>query len=160
MKVITGALMVAVLLAVTAVPTLAGGAPVVTNEVVPISGTSEVPCANGGAGEVVAFSGEMHMLVGQVPNEDGGITLIWNQNAMGITGVGLTTGTQYRVAGMHHGTQTVQASGAGTISTIDNMLFVAAGPGNTLRAHVVEQVRIEPDGTTVILVSIADVTCN
>jgi hypothetical protein len=160
MKLIRSSVLVIVLLAVTAVPTLAGAVPVVTNQVVPFSRSIQVPCANGGAGENVVFSGEGHEVIVQVPNEAGGTTSIVHYNLMGITGVGETTRTRYHMQGASQALETSQAVGADTLSFTYNLRLVAAGPGNDLSTHVLMQFRIKPDGTTVVLMDITEITCN
>jgi hypothetical protein len=136
MKLIRSSVLVAVLLAVTAVPTLAGAVPVVTNQLVPFEGSFFVSCANGEAGENVDFSGEVHLLEVVVPNASGGMTYTMDQNIMGLTGVGETTGTRYHIQGAGHLTQTWQAAGAGTYSLTNNVRVVAAGRGNDLSMHM------------------------
>src|SRR5258705_3161717 len=61
---------------------------------VPFEATVFVPCANGGAGENVALSGEMNFVY-QLTWTDNGFSMVFHDNSYGVTGVGLSSGETF-----------------------------------------------------------------
>lgn len=100
-----------------------------TNNVqLPFAVSLFVPCANGGAGEFVAFTGEVHSLSHGTVNDN---RFIFRQNshAQGISGVGLTTGDKFRLLGGTQSTNTFQLDGAPSQGTFINTFhIVGSGP--------------------------------
>ncbi len=100
-----------------------------TNNVqTPFAVTLFVPCVNGGAGEFVAFTGEIHSLSHGTVNDN---RLIFRQNnhPQGVSGVGLTTGDKFHLLGATQGTSTFQLDGAPSQGTfINTARFVGQGP--------------------------------
>lgn len=104
-----------------------------------------IPCAAGGAGEVVEIAGTLHDLFHITFNAAGGITIKGLDNPQGITGVGLTTGTKYQATG---GTQSVFTGTIGSTSSfINNFRIIGAGPGNNFLIHENEHVTVNANGT-------------
>ncbi len=58
------------------------------------SKTIFVPCANGGAGENVVLSGEIHFVY-QMTWTDHGFTMVYHDNLIGVTGVGAISGENF-----------------------------------------------------------------
>src|SRR3954453_10041297 len=61
--------------------------------------TRFVPCANGGAGEDVFLSGDIHIVVHVTFDGSGGAHFDEIHNPQGVSGIGLTTGAMYRGGG-------------------------------------------------------------
>jgi hypothetical protein len=61
--------------------------------------TRFVPCANGGVGEDVFLSGDIHIVVHVTLDGRGGAHFDEIHNPQGVSGVGLTTGTMCRGVG-------------------------------------------------------------
>lgn len=62
------------------------------------SKTVFVPCANGGAGENVVLSGDIHFVY-QMTWTDHAFTLVYHDNLIGVAGVGAITGENFVVSG-------------------------------------------------------------
>ena len=60
----------------------------------PFTTTLDVPCANGGAGEVVAFTGIWHSLVSSSLDRDGKLHIVWQDKASGQA-VGTVSGDEF-----------------------------------------------------------------
>ena len=130
-----------------------------TSEVVPIDITAFVPCANGGAGELVQAVGRLHQVFTLVINANGSLTLKSHFQPQGLTGVGLTTGDKYQATGV---TQEIDHFGAGfpIISTfINNFRFIGAGPGNNLLFHEESHMTINANGVITALVDHISLEC-
>lgn len=122
----------------------------VTNIKEDISLNVFVPCANDGAGEVVALGGSLHTLVTTTTNENGSSFKVLN-HPQGISGTGLTTGDQYRGTG---GTQTAERvsfeNGHSTQTFINNFRIIGRGPGNNLLLHTVAHVTVNANGDVTV----------
>ena len=115
-----------------AIPT-ARAAVLKENVTVPVELTVEVPCAAGGAGEVVALSGRLHMLVHVTIDGGGGLHIRSHTNPQGVSGTGLTTGTLYRATGA---TQERASIGrTDTFTYVNNFRIIGAGRGNDYVLH-------------------------
>src|SRR5205823_4137988 len=77
----------------------AAQAEVVSNTTFPINLSVFVPCANGGAGEVVDLSGSLHDLVTATINGNH-VSGKFHDNPQGVTGTGETTGAKYQGTGV------------------------------------------------------------
>src|SRR5919201_6754130 len=74
-------------------------AAVSSNVSVPLATSAFVPCANGGAGEVVTLTGNLHILATETFDSAGGVhgTLLFNPQ--GVPGVGSFSRARYRGTG-------------------------------------------------------------
>jgi hypothetical protein len=106
-----------------------------TNEVVPIDITAFVPCANGGAGEVVHAVGRLHQLITSVVNANGTVTVKTHFQPQGLTGVGLTTGDKYQATGVTQETDVFGSPFPFIATFINNFRFIGAGRDNNLLIH-------------------------
>src|SRR2546422_11625289 len=59
----------------------------------PIVGTFPNPCT----GELIAFTGAVHVLIGQFIDGIGGLELTLHSNFQGVTGTGLMTAATYQI---------------------------------------------------------------
>ncbi len=85
-------MLVAALLATTALSALADGRPLILR--IPQSSTLTNPCN----GEVIELSGTFQIVIHETMDSSGGSHFIIEGNAQGVSGVS-TTGTRYRVTG-------------------------------------------------------------
>jgi hypothetical protein len=105
-----------------------------TAESVPLSLTQSVPCANGGAGELVQLTGRLENVQAVTFDAAGGAHAQIHVNPQGVSGIGLSTGTSYRGVGV---TAQQLNLGAGLEQVfIDNFLLIGAGSAPDLRVHV------------------------
>jgi hypothetical protein len=136
---------------------------VTTNIKVPFDGTAFVPCANGGAGEFVALSGNLHVKFSVTLDGAGGMHLTESYNPQGVTGTGLTTGTKYQATGETHPVSKIWADGgftAGFNNKFEDIFrIIGPGPGNNLLVHENFHLKVDADGTVTLFHDTFSVTC-
>ena len=151
----------AVLFALSLMPTTsaAGADAITTNDFVPFTLAAFVPCANGGAGEVVLLSGTLH-IQNHITINGNRTTLKEHFQPQGVNGVGLTTGDSYNATGVTQETDTIPAdNGAFEFTFINNFKIIGQGPGNNLLVHETTHVTVNPDGTVTTFVDNFSVEC-
>ena len=118
-----------------------------------------VPCANNGAGEVVEFSGPLHILI---------VTNINNQRVSGIThfqpqgvqGKGQSTGHLYNATGVTM--ERVNGSlvnGQYTTTFVNNYRLIGQGPGNNFLIHQTIHLTFNSNGEVTASVDHTTVDC-
>lgn len=135
--------LVAVLLA--AALSIAAG--VVSNTTVPIPPNRVLadPCT----GEGVLVTGEVHQVMVQTIDANGGTHTEMHFNVEGVSGVGLITGTHYR--GIHTETHSTNSSdsGASEFTTVIDIKLIAEGSASNLTIRdVLIHTTVNADGTT------------
>lgn len=110
-------------------------AEVVTNEKVDLSLAVFVPCAQGGAGEVVNLSGPLHVLTSFTINGNR-IRGMNHYQPQGISGIGQSTGDSYRAVGntsnYFNGSS---EDGRFSFTFLNNFRIIGLGPGNNFQLH-------------------------
>jgi hypothetical protein len=150
----------AVLAAVAAVALAAANmaqAAVSSNVSVPLATSTFVPCADGGAGEVVNLTGSLHILATSTVDSAGGVhgTLLFNPQD--VSGVGSVSGVAYRGTG---GTLSTFTSNVGVVTTlVNNFRIVGARGAATLQVHENVAVVVDANGTVTATVDHLLVTC-
>src|SRR5215510_13242786 len=86
-----------------------------------------VPCANGGAGELVLLSGQVHEVFAITPDNKGGFQIKAHDNTQGLSGEGLITGDKYRAIVMNNSHTNLQPGV--TATTISTFKIIGQGPG-------------------------------
>ena len=122
-------------------------AAVTDNESVPFSFSQFVPCANGGAGEVVDLSGDLHVLTTLTINGNN-VSAVSHFQPQGISGTGGTTGAKYQATGIT--TESFKGSlqnGQLSDTFVNNFRIIGQGPGNNLLVHEVGHITFSADGT-------------
>ena len=145
------------------VPALTFGIPsiaraeVTANVRVPIDVSVFVPCADGGAGEVVTLSGDLHTVLRYTESASGGIHVAAHFQPQGISGVGETTGARYRGTGV---TQDEFNATVGVEETfVNNFRIIGQGPGNNVLVHSVFHITFNANGSITALVDTLSVDC-
>ncbi|MBI2852663.1 MAG: hypothetical protein HYX84_06145 [Chloroflexi bacterium] len=133
-------------------------AEVVTNISVPINVLVFVPCANGGAGELVSLSGNLHVLVTVTEDEAGGFHLSASNNPQGISGTGLTTGANYRGTGVTRQELNL-TNGASEVTFVNNFRIIGQGTGNNFLVHQTVHLTVNANGEVTADVVIDSVDC-
>ncbi len=141
-----------VLLAIAAVAMAASvgaaQAKVVTNETVSYAFSGFVPCANGGAGELVTGTIDVHDLVTSTVN--GNVDSWQFQFQPQGSLVGRITGDTYRLTGVTRGTyDDVLGSGQTTLTYVNSYQLIGPGPGNNLRVREIAHVTVDGDDVVV-----------
>lgn len=108
-----------------------------------------VPCANGGLGEDVTFTGSLHDLFHLTINGNSFIVKYHDQ-PQGLKGVGAVTGDVYNATGVTQATQTGSFVN-GSFSYTYNVKLIGPGPDNNLLIHETFKVTVNANGTLVVL---------
>ncbi|HYK25457.1 MAG TPA: hypothetical protein VEV18_04305 [Steroidobacteraceae bacterium] len=109
-----------------------------------------VPCAAGGAGEVVDLSGPLHSLISVTINGNN-VSGITHFQPQGISGTGETTGTKYQGTGVTSMSFTASLQN-GQVSTtfVNNFRIIGQGPGDNLLLHETAHLTVNADGTLTV----------
>ena len=113
---------------------------------VPIDLGVFVPCANGGAGENVELTGDLHLLTSLTISETGNVTLRSLAQPQGISGTGAITGDKYQATG---GTQqTYVSNGPLPLSDtyVNNLRIIGSGAENNILIHETFHLTINAGG--------------
>jgi hypothetical protein len=125
---------------------------------IPLNLSVLVPCANGGAGEVVDLSGNLHVLLHVTLQDDGRFVFKEHFQPQGISGIGEVTGDKYQATGVTQDI-TVQGRVGVTTTAINNFRIIGQGPGNNLLVHVTFHVTVNANGTATAVVNNVRVEC-
>ena len=145
---ITGAL--ALLLTLSAVPPAA--AEVTENDKIPVEIDLEIPCANGGAGELVSLTGNLHVLTTYSINGNV-VRGRFHDQPEDIKGFGSVTGDRYEATGVSQGQfKASLQNGQAIVSFINNFRIIGQGTGNNFLVHQNVHMTINANGdlTTVV----------
>jgi len=141
--------------------TLAGVLPakaeVTSNESIPIDLLVFIPCANGGAGDLVELTGELHVLLAFTADGAGGFHVKSHFQPQGVSGVSLTTGLHYNATGVTQETFNVKAGLEDTF--VNNFNIIGQGPNNNLLVHENFHITINANGTVTASVDNFSVDC-
>jgi hypothetical protein len=145
----------------TAPPAPAFSAVAITsNAVVPVVLAVNVPCANGGAGELVLLSGNLHLLNHITLDGAGGAHFKTHAQPQGVSGTGLATGARYQGTGVTQETDNFNAGGLPAEFTfINNFRIIGQGPGNNFLVHVTLHMTVNENGETTADVVNASTEC-
>ena len=115
------------------------------------------PCT----GELVQGSGFVHVVHHVTFDANGVVRVVVHGNAQGVSGVGLTSGMQYRATGAVTKTFSIPASALPYPFLLEaDVQLIAPGPSNNLRARLTLSEVVNPDGTVAgTLVSITPLSC-
>ena len=138
------------LVAVLAILIGPANAAVTTNDKTAVVGTAFVPCAAGGAGETVDFSGIIHTVVsGTINGND--FSGAFHENFESASGTGETTGDKYQFTGSlgssFHGSF---VNSRFTSAFVQNFGAIGQGPGNNVYITETLHITINADGTVTV----------
>jgi hypothetical protein len=134
----------AIISAALALGVQAARSAVVFNESFPIAIAVFVPCADGGAGELVVLEGDLHLLLTITENANH-LSIKTHAQPQGISGTGLTTGDKYQGTGVTQDHFTT-GLGAQTFTFVNNFRIIGQGPGNNFLVHQTFHVTINANG--------------
>jgi hypothetical protein len=136
-----------VALAVSIAP---AGAAVQVNDKTNVNLTIFVPCAAGGAGEVVDLSGPLHTLVSATINGNN-VSGYFHFQPQGISGTGETTGANYQGTGVtEESFKSSLQNGQANLTFVNNFRIIGQGPGNNYLVHETMHVSVNADGTVTV----------
>ncbi len=92
-----------------------------------------IPCANGGLGEEVLLSGNLHDVFHVTSDGNGGFHVKTHDSPQGMSGVGLTTGLKYQATGVTQENFDIKVNQHDTF--VNNFRIIGQGPGNNFDIH-------------------------
>ena len=144
-------------LSIVALGLLSAQAAVTTNIEVPVNIPVFIPCAAGGAGELVVLSGDLHVLLRFTIDNNGGIHSASHFQPQGISGIGQTTGDKYQGTGV---TQDEFNAKVGHEETfINNFRIIGQGNGNNFLVHENFHITINANGSVTAFLDNFSVDC-
>jgi hypothetical protein len=136
--------------AALAVSIMPAKAAITDNESSPIFLSVFVPCAAGGAGEIVDLSGNLHTLITETINGNN-VSGVMHFNPQGVSGTGETTGLKYQGTGV---TQTSfkesLQNGQATMTFVNRFDIIGQGPGNNFTIKETAHITFNADGTVTV----------
>ena len=140
-------------------PAQAEATTVTTQQKIEVGVLVFVPCANGGAGEDVALSGNLHVLFHFTEDGSGGLHIQVHENPGGISGTGLVSGDKYRAVGEIRDAFNVKPPFLAEFSSVGNFRIIGEGPGNNFLVHETLHVTVNANGEVTAEVDILSVEC-
>jgi len=151
MKTTKQALALLVAMAIIMIGAYSAKSEVTQNISVPLDGFSVfVPCANNGAGELVIFRGDLHILLSFTINNNR-VSGKDHFQPQGLTGTGSVTGDKYQATGV---TQSMFSgslvNGQYQSTYVNNFRIIGQGPGNNLLVQEIAHFTINANGTLTV----------
>ena len=139
------------LVAVLAILIAPVNAAVEVNDQTEISFQVFIPCADGGAGEVVDLNGPLHTLI-SFTIDGNNVSGYMHFQPQGISGTGETTGTKYQATGItKESFKSSLQNGQANLTFVNNFRIIGQGPGNNFLMHETMHVTINADGTGTVI---------
>ena len=140
-------------------PAFAQALAITTNDFVPFAQIAFVPCANGGAGELVLIQGTLHIQQ-HITINDNRVNLKIHFQPQDGSGVGLTTGDKYNPNGVTQEQDSLPiTNGAAEFTFVNNFRIIGQGPNNNLQVHQNVHVTVNANGTVTTVVDNTSVDC-
>jgi hypothetical protein len=134
-------------LAVSVTPATAA---ITVNSSNPLSLSVFVPCAAGGAGEIVDLSGNLHTLITFTMNGNN-VSGLMHFQPQGVSGTGETTGLRYSGTGVTSTSMTTSLqNGQANMTFINRFDIIGQGPGNNFTIHETAHITFNADGTVTV----------
>lgn len=134
-------------------------AAIVDNESNPILLSVFVPCAAGGAGEIVDLSGNLHTLITETINGNN-VSGVMHFQPQGVSGTGETTGLSYHATGVTQTSfKTSLQNGQANMTFINRFDVIGQGPGNNFTVHETAHITFNADGTVTVVFDNFSVEC-
>jgi hypothetical protein len=158
MKKVTTTMML--LFAVLALFAIQSNAAKQINEMSDINLTVFVPCAAGGAGEIVDLTGPLHTLITLTINGNN-VSGTAHFQPQGIVGIGETTGDKYQATGVTKDTSFKFSfqNGQAQQTFVNNFRIIGQGPGNNYLVHEVAHITFNARGTVAVFHDNLSIDC-
>ncbi len=136
--------------AVLAILIVPANAAVQVNDKTDIGLTVFIPCAAGGAGEVVDLSGPLHTLISFTINGNN-VSGYFHFQPQGISGTGETSGAKYQATGVtQESFKNSLQNGQANFTYINNFRIIGQGPGNNSLVHETLHFTVNADGSLTV----------
>ena len=130
-----------------------------SNESLPVNIPVFIPCANGGAGEDVLLSGDLHALNTFTIN-DNTVRGSYHFQPQGISGTGMITGDKYQATGGTLGQfKGSFVNGQFEFTDINNFRIIGQDAGNNYLVHSNFHVTVNANGVLTTVVNNFSVEC-
>jgi hypothetical protein len=147
------------LVAVLAILIVPANAAVQVNDTTDISLTVFIPCAAGGAGEIVDLSGPLHTLISFTINGNN-VSGYFHFQPQGISGTGESTGAKYQATGVTlESFKNSLQNGQANFTFVNNFRIIGQDPGNNFLVHETMHLTINADGTATVFHDNFSVDC-
>jgi hypothetical protein len=147
------------LVAVLTILIAPANAAVQVNDRTDISLTVFIPCAAGGAGEIVDLSGPLHTLMSFTINGNN-VSGYFHFQPQGISGTGESTGTNYQATGVtQESFKSSLQNGQANFTYVNNFRIIGQGPGNNFLVHETMHLTINANGTATVFHDNFSVDC-
>jgi hypothetical protein len=113
-----------------------------------------VPCANGGAGEIVSLAGTLHEVFHITFDATGSVHLKIHDQPQGVSGIGQTTGAKYQGTGV-----TQQQLSTNPFTFVNSFRIIGQETGNNFLIHQVFHVTVNANGEVTAFVDRASAEC-
>lgn len=133
---------------------------ITTNQFIPLAQAVFVPCANGGAGEIILLQGTLHLQNHLTLNGNRRV-LKFHAQPQGASGVGQVTGDVYHGTGVtQEQTSIPLTNGAFEFTLINNFRIIGPGPDNNLQVHQILHLTANANGVETAVVENTSIDCN
>jgi len=121
------------------------------NDMSDINLTVFVPCAAGGAGELVDLSGRLHTMIHFTINGNN-VSGVGHFQPQGISGTGETTGDKYQATGVTKDSSFKLSfqNGQANQTFVNNFRIIGQDSGNNLLVHEVAHITVNANGTVTV----------
>jgi len=130
-------------------------AEVIINAQVPFAMAVLIPCVP----EDVVLTGELHILITQQEDSNGGLHVKTHFQPQGISGEGAVTGAKYQGTGVTQEHFNIHPGPQIEDTFVDNFRIIGQGPGNNLLVHTTIHVTVNADGVVTANVSNDSAEC-
>ena len=129
------------------------------NDKTDISLTVFIPCAAGGAGEVVDLDGPLHTLISFTINGNN-VSGLFHFQPQDIRGTGESTEDKYQATGVtQESFKTSLQNGQANLTFVNNFRIIGQGPGNNFLVHETLHMTFNADGTLTVFHDNFSVDC-
>ena len=133
-------------------PALAKAETVTTNVKYPVEWHEWVPCAMGGAGEMIVLNGVMHEVYHVTIDGNGGFHAKVHSQPQRLSGTGLTSGDKYQATGVTQYQENFNGKVGETYTYVNNYRMIGQGPGNNLLIHYNVHITVNANGDVTAVV--------
>ena len=130
------------------------------NDSTDINLTVFVPCAAGGAGELVDLSGPLHTLITFTINGNN-VSGMAHFQPQGLSGTGETTGDKYQATGVTKDTSFKLSlqNGQANQTFVNNFRIIGSGAGNNFLVHEEAHITFNANGTVTVFHDNLSIEC-
>ena len=130
------------------------------NDSTDINLTVFVPCAAGGAGELVDLSGPLHTLITFTINGNN-VSGTAHFQPQGLSGTGETTGDKYQATGVTKDTSFKLSlqNGQANQTFVNNFRIIGSGAGNNFLVHEEAHITFNANGTVTVFQDNLSIEC-